>query len=265
MKIKNIKILCKNFLNNLNFGHLDYDFDLKKNDSEDYLYVNDFYLYNIIMDENVNESFDYDTKNIKCLKCQEIIGCYILNANENNLNLLDKIKLIKEKIIVNEEIKIVNENYFKNKQNSYNFFNDDINSKSIENKVNYFNDFHIKTNEYFNDNINLINNCIKYQKKLANKNNNIINTLQNIEKNIKNNDLKTINFLKNYNFLYNQNISKKEEKNSNILENTNRLNILRNLNMSHQKNLFSKNSNNNNIKRKSKKENIKPEKKTKKK
>jgi len=267
MKIKNIGILCKNCLNNLNIGHLDYDFDLKKYDSKEYLYVNDYYLYNIIMDENINESLDYDTKNIKCLKCEEIVGFYVLNVNANNLDLLDKIKLIKEKIIINEEIKNVDENYLKNKQNSYNFFNDDINSKSIEYKVNYYNNFHIKTNEYFNDNLNLINNCIKYQKKLANKNNNIINTLQNIEKNIKKNDLKTINFLKNYKILYNQNNLKKEEKNSNILENTNRLNILRNLNISHQKDLFSKNSNNNNnkIKRKSIKENIKPIKKNNKK
>ena len=261
MKIKNINIICKNCLNNLNIGHLDYDFDLKKNDSNDYLYVNDYYLYNIIMDENINENFEYDTKNIKCLKCEEIIGFYILNVNENNLDLLDKIKLIKEKIQINEDVSFENNNYIKKKQNNYKFFDDEINLNSMEYKINYFNDFHLKTNEYFNENINLINNCIKYQKKLANKNNNIINTLQKIEKNIKNNDLKTINFLKNYDFLYNQNNIKKEEKNTNILENTNRLNILRNLNQ--KKDLLSKNSNINLSKRKSTKENIQQIKKTK--
>ena len=261
MKIKNINIICKNCLNKLNIGHLDYDFDLKKNDSDDFLYVNDYYLYNIIMDENINENLDYDTKNIKCLKCEEIIGFYILNVNENNLELLDKIKLIKEKIQINEDVIFENNNYIKNKQNNYKFFDDEINLNSMEYKINYFNDFHLKTNEYFNENINLINNCIKYQKKLANKNNNIINTLQNIEIDIKNNDLKSINFLKNYDFLYKQNNIKKEEKNTNILENTNRLNILRNLNQ--KKDLLSKNSNINLSKRKSTKENIQQIKKTK--
>ena len=254
MKIKNINIICKNCLNNLNIGHLDYDFDLKKNDSNDYLYVNDYYLYNIIMDENVNENFEYDTKNIKCLKCEEIIGFYILNVNENNLDLLDKIKLIKEKIQINEDIKKVSKNYIKNKENNYKFFDDEINLNSMEFKINYFNDFHKKTNKYFNENIKLINNCVKYQKKLANKNNNIINTLQNIEIDIKNNDLKSINFLKNYDFLYKQNNIKKEEKNTNILENTNRLNILRNLNQ--------KKELKNSSKRKTKNENIQQEKKT---